>query len=99
MAKTAAVREPRWYAIPARVLLLTFIGTLLVFAVSLFLGILGTFIAGLVRGTRPEMTVAYRHVALPVAVVAGGVILFVALGMEIRPYRPTKTLAAIERVS
>jgi hypothetical protein len=99
MVKTAAVREPRWYAIPGRVLLLTFIGTLLVFAVSLLLGILGTVIAGVVRGTRPEMTVAYRHIALPVAVVAGGVILLVTLGMEIRHYRQAKMLATIERVS
>ena len=35
-------RPPRWYAIPVRVLLLTFIGTLISFAVSLFLGIVGT---------------------------------------------------------
>lgn len=99
MSKSVVLREPRWQTIPARVLLLTFIGTLLVFAVSLLLGIMGTVVAGLVRGTRPEMTGAYRHIALPAAAVAGGVILLLALGVEIRHYRQAKTLAAIERVS
>jgi hypothetical protein len=45
------------------------------------------------------MTMAYRHIALPAAVVAGSIILVLALAMEIRHYRETKTLAAIERVS
>jgi hypothetical protein len=37
-------RPPRWYAIPVRVLLVTFIGTLISFAISLLLGIVGTVI-------------------------------------------------------
>jgi hypothetical protein len=78
---------------------MTFIGTLLAFAVSLFLGIVGTVITAQVRGVRPEMSIAYRHFALPAAVIAGGIIFVLALGMEIRHYRQTKTLAAIERVS
>jgi uncharacterized BrkB/YihY/UPF0761 family membrane protein len=92
-------RPPRWYAIPVRVLLVTFIGTLISFAVTLFLGIVGTVALSALRGTHPNMTIAYRHIALPVAVVAGGIIFVLALAMEIRHYRQSKTLADIERVS
>jgi len=92
-------RPPRWYAIPVRVLLLTFIGTLLSFAVSLLVGIIGTVAVAALRGIHPNMTVAYRQVALPAAVVAGSIIFVLALVMEIRHYRQSKTLAAIERMS
>ena len=92
-------RPPRWYAIPVRVLLVTFIGTLISFAVSLLLGILGTVIVSALRHVKPNMTVAYRMIALPAAVVAGSIIFVLALTMEIRHYRQSKTLAAIERVS
>jgi hypothetical protein len=80
-------RPPRWYAIPVRVLLVTFIGSLISFAVSLL------------RGIHPNMTVAYRSIALPAAVVAGSIIFVLVLTMEIRHYRQSKTLVAIERVS
>jgi hypothetical protein len=99
MPPKAPGRPPRWYAIPVRVLLVTFIGTLIAFAVSLLLGIVGVVIISTVHGVHPEMTMAYRHIALPAAVVAGSIILILALAMEIRHYRETKTLAAIERVS
>ena len=92
-------RPPRWYAIPVRVLLVTFIGTLISFAVSLLLGILGTVIISALRHVNPNMTVAYRVIALPVALVAGGIIFLLALAMEIRHYRQSRALAAIERVS
>jgi hypothetical protein len=89
--------QPRWYAIPVRVLLVTFIGALISFAVSLLLGIVGVVVVSAVRHFNPNMTVAYRLVALPVALVAGGIIFVLALAMEIRHYRQSKTLAAIER--
>jgi hypothetical protein len=91
-------RPPRWYAIPVRVLLVTFIGTLLSFAVSLLLGIIGTVAVSALRGVHPDMTVAYRQIALPAAVVAGSIIFILVLTMEIRHYRQSKTLAAIERM-
>jgi uncharacterized BrkB/YihY/UPF0761 family membrane protein len=92
-------RPPRWYTIPVRVLLVTGIGTLLSFAVSLFLGIIGIVALSALRHVHPNMTLAYRHIALPFAVVAGSMIFVLALAMEIRHYRQMKTLAAIERVS
>jgi hypothetical protein len=92
-------RQPRWYAIPVRVLLITFIGTLISFSVSLLLGIIGTVVVSALRHVNPNMTVAYRLVALPAALVAGSIIFVLVLTMEIRHYRQSKTLAAIARVS
>jgi branched-subunit amino acid ABC-type transport system permease component len=89
-------RPPRWYAIPVRVLLVTFIGTLISFAVSLLVGIIATVILSALRHVHPNMTVAYRLIALPAAVVAGSIIFVLALAMEIRHYRQSKTLAALE---
>jgi hypothetical protein len=99
MASARASRSPHWYGIPARVLLVTFIGTLLCFAVSLLMAILGTVIVSGMRGVHPDMRIAYRQIALPVAVVAGGVIFVLAVVMEVRQYRQTKTLSAIEKMS
>jgi TRAP-type C4-dicarboxylate transport system permease small subunit len=99
MPSAAQSRAPRWYTIPARVLVLTFIGTLLCFAVSLLLAIFGTVILSALRGAHPDMRIAYRQIALPMALVAGSVVFAGALVMEIRRYRQVKTLSAIERVS
>ena len=98
MTPPVAARAPRWYAIPVRVGLVTFIGTLLCFAVSLFLAIFGTLIVAASRGVHPDMRIAYLHFALPVAMVSGSIILVLAMVMEIRHYRQAKTLAAIERL-
>jgi hypothetical protein len=92
-------RPPRWYAIPVRTLLVTFIGSLLIFAVSLLLGIVGTVMISLLRHAQPNMTVPYRLIALPAALSAGAIIFVLALIMEIRHFRESKTLAAIARVS
>jgi hypothetical protein len=96
---SSSPRPPRWYAIPVRVLLVTFIGTLISFAVSLLLAIIGTIVISSLRHVNPNMTVAYRDVAMPAAAVAGSIIFVLALTMEIRHYRQSKTLAAIARVS
>jgi hypothetical protein len=98
MVPATASRAPRWYAIPVRVGLVTFIGTLLCFAVSLLLAIFGTVVVAALRGMHPDMRIAYRHVALPVAMVSGSVILVLAMVVEVRHYRQTKALSAIERL-
>jgi len=90
---------PRWYTIPVRVGLVTFVGTLLCFAVSLLFSIFGTVILAALRGVHPDMRIAYLHIALPIALVAGSIIFVLALMMEIRHYRQAKTLSAIERMS
>jgi hypothetical protein len=99
MAPAPASRTPRWYTIPVRVCLVTFILTLLCFAVSLLLAILGTVIVAALRGVHPDMRIAYRQIALPTALVAGSIVFVLALVTEIRHYRQSKTLSAIERLS
>ena len=98
MAETLRSRVPRWYGVPVRVLLLTFIGTLICFAVSLLLGILGTVIGAAVRGVHPDMRMAYRAIAIPIGLAAGVIVFVSALVMEIRHYRQAKALAAIEKL-
>jgi hypothetical protein len=93
------LREPHWYGVLARVVLVSFVCTLLVFAVSLLVGIVGTVIASRLRGTRPDMTVAYRYIALPTAAIAGLIVFVLALAMEIQHYRQAKALASISRAS
>ncbi len=92
-------RKPRWYMIPVRVLLVTFIVTLLSFAVSLLLGIGGTILRARLRGAHPDMTFAYRHIALPAAATVGAIVLISASFMEVRHYRQARTLDRIERAS
>jgi hypothetical protein len=98
MSAAPGPRPPRWYGIPVRVVLVTLLGTLLCFAVSLLAGILGTVAVATLRGVHPDMRIAYRHIALPMALVAGAIIFVLVLVMEIRHYRQTKTLSAIERM-
>ena len=74
----------RWLLVPVRVLLVAFLLALLTFAVCLFLGIFGLLISAGVRGVHPNMTVAYREIALPAAVAAGAIALLAAIVLEIR---------------
>lgn len=90
---------PRWYFIPVRVALVTFLVTLLSFAVGLLLGIVGMVIQGRLRGNHPNMTLAYRHVAVPMAAIVGMVALIGMTALEIRNYRQSKALAEIEHNS
>jgi hypothetical protein len=88
-----------WIGIPARVLAMTFLFTLLSFAVALLLSILGTVIYSQVKHVAPNLSFAYRHIAFPFAITAGGIVLALSLGMEIRNYRQRKALDGIERAS
>lgn len=98
MAAAPAPRSPRWYGIPVRVLLITFLGTLISFAVSLLFALVGIVVVAAMHGVHPNMRIAYRNIALPVALVAGGIIFIWATVTEIRHYRQTRTLSAIERM-
>jgi hypothetical protein len=97
IARKVPPRRPRWLYIPIRVLLVTFLLTLLSFAVSLMLGILGTILVAGLRGLHPNMTNAYRQVAAPIAAVAGAVVLISMVVLEVRRYQREKALTAIER--
>lgn len=78
---------------------MTFIVTLLSFAVSLLLGIGGVVLAAKLREAHPNMTLAYKFVALPVAGTVAAIVLVSSAFMEVRHYRQTKTLEGIERAS
>ncbi|HKF40954.1 MAG TPA: hypothetical protein VKB21_07680 [Candidatus Acidoferrum sp.] len=97
--KTTPVPQPRWYMIPVRVLLVTFLLTLLAFAVSLLLGIIGVVIGAKLRQGTPDMQVAYRDVAAPVAAAVCAIVLVSSVFLEVRNYRRAKVLAGIERAS
>jgi len=98
MARTSS-DGPRWIGIPARVFAVTFLITLLSFAVALLLSIVGIVVYSQVKHVAPNLTFAYRHIAFPFAITAGAIVLVLPLGMEIRNYRQRKALAGIERVS
>jgi putative glutamine amidotransferase len=98
MGKTSS-DGPRWIGIPARVFAMTFLFTLLSFAVALLLSILGTVVYAQVKHVAPNLTFAYRHIAFPCAIAAGAIVLVLSLAMEIRNYRQRKTLDGIERVT
>jgi hypothetical protein len=91
--------RPRWTGIPVRVFAMTFLFTLLSFAVALLLSILGTVVYSQVKHVAPNLTFAYRHIAFPFAITAGAIVLVLSLLMEVRNYRQRKTLDGIERVS
>ena len=82
--------------IPVRVLLVTFVITLLSFAVSLLLGIGGVILAARLRDIHPNMTLAYRYVAIPVGATVGAFVLVSSSVMEFRHYRRAKTLERLE---
>ena len=77
----------RWMLVPLRVLLVTFLLALLSFAVCLLLGIVGLVITARVRGVHPNMTIAYRQIAFPAALLAAAAALAVAIVLEVRHHR------------
>ncbi len=85
--------------IPVRVLLVTFLLTLLAFAVSLLLSIVGIVIGARLRGVPSNMTLAYKNIAAPAAAMVGAIVLISAACMEIRHYRQAKMLDEIEKAS
>ena len=98
MAKTSS-GGPRWIGIPVRVFAMTFLFTLLSFAVALLLSIMGTVVYSQVKHVAPNLAFAYRYIAFPCAVTVGAIVLVLSLGMEIRNYRQRKALEEIERAS
>lgn len=81
------VRKPSLTLLVARVAVVTILATLLTFAVSLFLGIAGIVLTGVIRGGGVNVAHAYRHVALPIALVALVLAFVAALSEEIKHYR------------
>jgi hypothetical protein len=70
-----------------RVLFTTLLFTAAGMGAGLFLGIVGTIVYGMMRGSNIDMTNAYRHVAIPVAITLGAAALIGALVLEVRSKR------------
>jgi len=98
MGKTSS-DGPRCIGVPVLALAMTFLFTLLSFAVALLLSIMGTVVYSQVKHVAPNLTFAYRHIALPFAITVGAIVLALSLGMEVRNYRQRKALEGIERAS
>jgi hypothetical protein len=67
-----------------RVLFATFLFTAAGMAVGLFCGIVGTVVYGMIKGGQIDMSNAYRHVAIPIALLVGSVALVGAAVLEVR---------------
>src|SRR5882724_166297 len=83
---------PSRLAILPRVFMITFGITGITFAVCLFLGILSMAAVGIFRGHLPDMRMAYRLFALPIATLVGACVFVGAWIVEIREFRRAKLL-------
>jgi lipopolysaccharide export LptBFGC system permease protein LptF len=59
---------------------------------GLFLGIVGTVLYGIISGSKINMTNAYKHVAIPVAILVGCVALIGSAVLEVRSRRTRTSL-------
>jgi hypothetical protein len=60
--------------------------------VGLFCGIVGTVVYGMIIGSKMDMTNAYRHVAIPVAITLGAAALVGAVALEVRSQGTSSSL-------
>jgi uncharacterized membrane protein len=57
---------------------------------GLFLGIVGTVLYGMITGNKIDMTNAYKHVAIPIAILTGSVALIGSAVLEVRSRRTSR---------
>lgn len=88
--QTVSVRKPKVAMVVVRVVVITVLITLICFAVALFLGIAGILVVGMIRGGISDISLAYRHIAFPIAVGAMTIGFVATLVYEIRQYRRKK---------
>ena len=77
-------KPPSAFASIARVLFAALLFTAGGMAVGLFCGIVGTVIYGMIKGGQIDMTNAYRHIAIPFALLVGSVALVASAIVEVR---------------
>ncbi len=75
-----------------RVLFTTLLFTAAGMGAGLFCGIVGTVIYGIIRGGQIDMTNAYKHVAIPAAIIIGSSAFIGALVLEVRSRRQRTSL-------
>jgi hypothetical protein len=80
-------------------LLITLLFTLMSFAIAVLLGIFGVVLWAAIRHVHPNLTIAYRQIAPPIAAVVAVIAVIAASTTEVRQYRQAKALAEIERLS
>ena len=80
-------RKPRLPGVFFRALLITFVLTLLAFAVTLLLAIIGLSLFGMVAGRRPDLADAYRYGAFPIAILVAVIVLVTTFVTEFKRYR------------
>lgn len=78
------------FASVVRVLFATLLFTAGGMGVGLLLGILGTLGWGMVHGGNIDMTIAYRHVAVPTAITLGTVAFLGSIFLEVRARRTSQ---------
>jgi uncharacterized membrane protein len=83
---------PSLLGIFPRVIMITFGITGISFAVSLFVGIVCMVMMGAFRGHFPDMRLAYRMFALPVAAMVGTLAFVVTCVVEMRDYIKAKIM-------
>ena len=81
------VRKPSIFLLIVRVIVITVLITLLAFAVALFFGITGIVLVDMIRGGGVNLALAYRNVALPVAMAVLVIAFMATLTVEVRHYR------------
>ena len=59
---------------------------------GLFLGIVGTVIYGIISGSKVDMSNAYKHVAIPIAIFSGAIALVGSAVLEVRSRRTRTSL-------
>lgn len=91
MTSAEHVQKPNILLPLVRVVLISALLTLLCFAIGLFVGIVGVGVANLVRGGGLSLSIAYRYIAFPVAVVALGVSLIGMSVTELREFRQRRS--------
>jgi len=92
-------RAPHWCWIPLRVLLATLLLTLICFAISMLVAIIGTVAGSFMRHTLLDLTFTYRYVGFPVALTVSAITLICMTFVEVRHYRQARALAKIEQAN
>ncbi len=95
------VHKPSAALVVVRVVIITVLLTLLSFVVALFFGTVGILLANIAHGGGINMTVAYRDIAFPIAIVIGAAVMVIALVSEVRRYRRARatTVEALRRAA
>ncbi len=88
--QTVSVRKPNLGMVVVRVVVMTVLITIFCFAVSLFLGIAGIVLVGMIKGGISDLSVAYRSIAFPIAMGAAAIGFIVTLVTEVRHYKRMK---------